>query len=60
LRDVCDELAQGKTHVSAMHSQSVRDRVSITLTVQTTDTARLQAVLAKVAQVPGVVRVRRK
>ncbi|MEY4766059.1 MAG: hypothetical protein RI907_2732 [Pseudomonadota bacterium] len=60
LRDVCDELAQGKTHVSAMHSQSLRDRVSITLTVQTTDTARLQGVLSKVAQVPGVVRVRRK
>jgi GTP pyrophosphokinase len=60
LRDVCDELAQGKTHVSAMHSQSSRDRVSITLTVQTTDTARLQSVLSKVALVPGVVRVRRK
>jgi GTP pyrophosphokinase len=60
LRDVCDELAQGKTHVSALHSQSSRDRVSITLTVQTTDTARLQTVLGKVAQVPGVVHVRRK
>jgi GTP pyrophosphokinase len=60
LRDVCDELAQGKTHVSAMHSQSARDRVTITLTVQTTDTARLQTVLSKVAQVPGVVHVRRK
>ncbi len=60
LRDVCDELAQGKTHVSALHSQSSRDRVSITLTVQTTDTARLQSVLGKVAQVPGVVHVRRK
>jgi len=60
LRDVCDVLAQGKTHVSAMHSQTQRDRVSITLTVQTTDTSRLQGVLSKVAQVPGVARVRRK
>jgi GTP pyrophosphokinase len=60
LRDVCDAFAQGKAHVSAMQSQSVRDSVSITLTVQTTDTARLAPVVARVAQVPGVIKARRK
>jgi GTP pyrophosphokinase len=60
LRDVCDVLAQGKTHVLAMHSQAVRDRVTITLTVQTADTARLGTVLAKVSQLSGVLRARRK
>jgi len=60
LRDVCDVLAQGKTHVLAMHSQAVRDRVTITLTVQTADTARLGAVLSRVSQIHGVLRARRK
>ena len=60
LRDVCDAFAQGKAHVSAMQSQSHRDHVTITLTVQTTDTARLAPVLAKVGQVNGVIRARRK
>ncbi len=60
LRDVCDAFAQGKAHVSAMHSQSQRDRVSITLTVNTSDTARLAPVLSRVAQVAGVINVRRR
>jgi len=60
LRDVCDAFAQGKAHVQAMQSQSHKDRVSITLTVQTTDTAHLAPVLARVAQVSGVFKVRRK
>ncbi|RRS05479.1 bifunctional (p)ppGpp synthetase/guanosine-3',5'-bis(diphosphate) 3'-pyrophosphohydrolase [Aquabacterium soli] len=60
LRDVCDAFAQGKAHVSAMQSQSHRDHVTITLTVQTTDTARLAPVLSKVGQVGGVIRARRK
>jgi GTP pyrophosphokinase len=60
LRDVCDAFAQGKAHVSAMQSQSHRDHVTITLTVQTTDTARLAPVLAKVGQVSGVIRARRR
>ncbi|HIV71404.1 MAG TPA: bifunctional (p)ppGpp synthetase/guanosine-3',5'-bis(diphosphate) 3'-pyrophosphohydrolase [Candidatus Aquabacterium excrementipullorum] len=60
LRDVCDAFAQGKAHVSAMQSQSHRDHVTITLTVQTTDTARLAPVLSKVGQVNGVIRARRK
>jgi GTP pyrophosphokinase len=60
LRDVCDVLAQGKTHVQSMHSQSVRGRVYITLTVQTGDTTRLSALLHKVSQIHGVLRTRRK
>jgi GTP pyrophosphokinase len=60
LRDVCDAFAQGKAHVSAMQSQSHRDHVTITLTVQTSDTARLAPVLSKVGQVNGVIRARRK
>lgn len=60
LRDVCDAFAQGKAHVSAMQSQSQGDRVSISLTVQTTDTARLAPVLGRVMQVNGVNKARRK
>jgi GTP pyrophosphokinase len=60
LRDVCDALAQGKTHVMAMNSQTQRDHATITLTVQTADTAKLGPVLARVAQVNGVLRARRK
>jgi GTP pyrophosphokinase len=60
LRDVCDAFAQGKAHVQAMQSQLLRDRVSITLTVQTTDTAHLAPVLARVGQVNGVFKARRK
>lgn len=60
LRDVCDVLAQGKTHVHAMHSQTVRDKVHITLTVHTTDTTRLHQLLGKVSQISGVLRARRK
>ena len=60
LRDVCDVLAQGKSHVVSMNSQAVRDKVTITLTVQTSDSAKLQSLLAKVLQINGVLRARRK
>jgi len=60
LRDVCDVLAQGKIHVLSLRSQVVRDRINITLTVQTGDTAKLGAMLAKVSQINGVLRARRK
>ncbi|MES2089349.1 MAG: bifunctional (p)ppGpp synthetase/guanosine-3',5'-bis(diphosphate) 3'-pyrophosphohydrolase [Pseudomonadota bacterium] len=60
LRDVCDALAQGKTHVMAMNSQSQREHVIVTLTVQTFDTDQLGAVLARVAKVNGVLKARRK
>ncbi|MFM9776234.1 ACT domain-containing protein, partial [Streptomyces galilaeus] len=60
LRDVCDVLAQGKIHVLSLHSQVARERINITLTVQTADTARLGAMLAKVSQINGVLRARRE
>jgi GTP pyrophosphokinase len=60
LRDVCDVLAQGKTHVQAMRSQTVRDCLTITLTVQTSDTGKLPSLLAKVLQINGVLKTRRK
>jgi GTP pyrophosphokinase len=60
LRDVCDVLAQGKTHVVAMNSHALRDQVTITLTVHTADTARLNVLVGRVLQVDGVLRARRK
>ncbi|HEX5355007.1 MAG TPA: bifunctional (p)ppGpp synthetase/guanosine-3',5'-bis(diphosphate) 3'-pyrophosphohydrolase [Aquabacterium sp.] len=60
LRDVCDVLAQGKIHVLSLNSQVVKERINITLTVQTGDTAKLGAMLAKVSQINGVLRARRK
>ncbi|MEN9452905.1 MAG: hypothetical protein RLZZ369_1964, partial [Pseudomonadota bacterium] len=57
---VCDVLAQGKTHVVAMNSQTQRDRTTITLTVQTDDTNKLNSVLTKVLQINGVARAKRK
>ena len=60
LRDVFDVLAQGKTAVLSMHNQASRDLLHVTLTLQTHDTGRLNAVLAKVLQINGILRVRRK
>ena len=60
LRDVCDVFAQGKSHVLAMRSQSTRDVVTITLTVETVDTHKLSPIIAKVVQVPGVIRAKRR
>jgi GTP pyrophosphokinase len=59
LRDVCDVFAQGKSHVLAMRSQSAKELVTIMLTVETTDTHKLGPVIAKVLQVPGVIRAKR-
>jgi (p)ppGpp synthase/HD superfamily hydrolase len=53
-------LAQGKIHVLSLNSQVQRERITITLTVQTADTARLATMLAKVSQINGVLRARRK
>jgi len=60
LRDVFDVLAQGKTAVLSMHNQASRDLLHVTLTLQTHDTGRLNAILAKVLQINGILRVRRK
>jgi GTP pyrophosphokinase len=60
LRDVCDVFAQGKSHVLAMRSQSAKELVTIMLTVETADTQKLAPVIAKVLQVPGVIRANRR
>lgn len=60
LRDVFDVLAQGKTAVLSMHNQVSRDQLLVTLTLQTSDTHKLQQLLSKVLQINGVLRVRRK
>jgi GTP pyrophosphokinase len=60
LRDVCDVFAQGKSHVLAMRSQSARDVVTITLTVETADTHKLNPIISKVVQVPGVICAKRR
>ncbi|WP_298013056.1 bifunctional (p)ppGpp synthetase/guanosine-3',5'-bis(diphosphate) 3'-pyrophosphohydrolase [uncultured Aquabacterium sp.] len=60
LRDVCDVLAQAKIPVQSIHSEAVRDRITVTLTLQTADTTRLASVLSKVLQISGVTKARRK
>ena len=60
LRDVFDVLAQGKTAVLSMHNQTTRDQMHIVLTLQTSDTGRLGALLSRVSNIAGVLRVRRK
>jgi GTP pyrophosphokinase len=60
LRDVFDVLAQGKVAVLAMHNHAAKDRMHLTLTLQTPDTGRLTSVLARVSQIGGVLQVRRK
>ncbi len=60
LRDVCDAFAQGKSHVLAMRSQSAKEFVTILLTVETSDTHKLAPIIAKVLQVPGVIRAKRR
>lgn len=60
LRDLCDAFAKDKMHVSAMQSRSRGDWVSVTLTVQMSDAGQLPQVLARVAQLDGVHRVRRR
>ena len=60
LRDVCDVLAQAKIPVQSIHSETARDRITVTLTLQTTDTTRLAPVLSKVLQISGVTKARRR
>jgi GTP pyrophosphokinase len=60
LRDLCDVFAKDKMHVSGMQTRTRGEGVSITLTVQTSDTAQLAQVLARAAQLEGVHGVRRR
>ncbi|MBP6902528.1 MAG: bifunctional (p)ppGpp synthetase/guanosine-3',5'-bis(diphosphate) 3'-pyrophosphohydrolase [Burkholderiaceae bacterium] len=64
LRDISEVFAKEKTHVTGVHTQSVRGpsgRVAyMTFTVEVGDATRLQGVLRQVAQVPGVRHARRR
>ena len=62
LRDISEVLAKEKMNVTAVHTQSAKDRSTawMTLTVEVTDVARLSAVLAQIGRVPGVRHARRK
>lgn len=64
LRDISELLAKEKMNVVGMHTQSVKDARGrtawMTVTVEVADTTALAQVLARVAQVPGVRRARRK
>ena len=62
LRDISEVLAKEKMNVTAVHTQSAKDRSTawMTLTVEVTDVARLSAVLAQIGRVPGVRQARRK
>ena len=62
LRDISEVLAKEKMNVTAVHTQSAKDRSTawMTLTVEVTDVARLSAVLTQIGRVPGVRHARRK
>ena len=64
LRDISEVFAKEKMNVIGVHTQSVKDSRGstawMTFTVEVGDTTRLAAVLAQVAQVPGVRRARRE
>ena len=64
LRDISELLAKEKMNVVGVHTQSVTDARGrtawMTFTVEVADTTRLAQVLARVGQVRGVRRARRK
>jgi len=62
LRDISEVFAKQKVNVTAVHTQSARDRSTawMTFTVEVPDAARLAPVLAQVAKVAGVRHARRK
>jgi GTP pyrophosphokinase len=62
LRDISEVFAKQKVNVTAVRSQSARDRSTawMTFTVEVADASRLAPVLAQVARVAGVRHARRK
>ena len=62
LRDISEVFAKEKMNVTAAHTRSTKDGSTawMTLTVELSDTARLQPVMAQIARVPGVRHARRK
>jgi len=64
LRDISEVFAKEKMNVTGVHTQSVKDSRGgtawMTFTVEVSDAARLQQVLAQVSHVGGVRQARRK
>ena len=66
LRDISEVFAKDKMNVTAVHTQSARERGSergtawMTFTVEVTDAARLAPALAQIGRVAGVRHARRK
>jgi GTP pyrophosphokinase len=66
LRDISEVFAKDKMNVTAVHTQSARDRGAergtawMTFTVEVTDAARLAPALAQIGRVAGVRHARRK
>jgi GTP pyrophosphokinase len=64
LRDISEVFAKDKTHITGVHTQSVRGPTGstayMTFTVEVGDATRLNAVLRQVAQVAGVRHARRR
>lgn len=62
LRDISEVFAKEKVNVTGVHTQSAKDGSTawMTFTVEVSDTARLQPVLAHIRQVKGVRHARRK
>ncbi|MDT7834831.1 RelA/SpoT family protein [Aquabacterium sp. OR-4] len=64
LRDISEVFAKDKTHITGVHTQSVRGpggaTAHMTFTVEVGDAHRLNAVLRQVAQVAGVRHARRR
>ncbi len=62
LRDIGEAFAKEKMNVTGVNTQSARDRGTawMTFTVETTDTGRLNQVLAQISRIAGVRHARRK
>jgi GTP pyrophosphokinase len=62
LRDISEVFAKDKMNVTGVQSLTAKDRrtATMTFTVEVTDAARLQPVLAQIGRVPGVFHVRRR
>jgi GTP pyrophosphokinase len=62
LRDISEVFVKEKMNVTAVQSLSAKDRrtAAMTFTVEVTDAARLQPVLAQIGRVAGVFHVRRR
>ena len=60
LRDISEVFAKEKMNVIGVNSQSVKERASMTFTVEVSDSARLSQVLRLVSRVAGVRTARRR